>query len=50
MPPTNVLVYEPTPVHEGRSAVLFLGGEIAMLAPEELKPAVEATLARVRQR
>lgn len=50
MPPTNVLVYEPQPVHEGRSTVLFLGGQIALLKPEELKPAVEATLAQVRQR
>ena len=48
MPPTNVLVYEPQPVHEGRGCALFLGGQIAMLAPEELKPAVEATLAQVR--
>lgn len=50
MPPTNVLVYEPQPVHEGRSTVLFLGGQIALLTPEELKPAVEATVAQVRQR
>lgn len=50
MPPSNVLVYEPEPVHEGRSAVLFLGGQIAMLTPEELKPAVEATIARIEGR
>ncbi|UCD51616.1 MAG: hypothetical protein JSW27_03100 [Phycisphaerales bacterium] len=48
MPPSNVLVYEPEPVHEGRSGVLFLGGQIAMLTPEELKLALEATRAHVR--
>jgi len=50
MPPSNVLVYEPAPVHEGRSAVLFLGGQIVMLTPEDLKPAVEATIAQVKSR
>ena len=50
MPPSNVLVYEPQPVHEGRSVVLFLGGQISMLTPEELKPAVEATIARIKGR
>jgi hypothetical protein len=50
MPPSNVLVYEPAPVHEGRAAVLFLGGQIAMLTPEELKPALEATRVQIRQR
>ena len=50
MPPSNVLVYEPAPVHEGRSTVLFLGGQIAMLAPEELKLALEATRVQIRQR
>ncbi len=48
MPQTNVLVYEPQPVHENHSCVLFLGGQIAMLTPEELKPAVEATQAQIR--
>jgi len=50
MPSSNVLVYEPAPVHEGRSAVLFLGGQITMLTPEELKPAVEATFAQIKSR
>ena len=50
MPASNVLVYEPEPVHEGRSAVLFLGGQIAMLTPEELEPALEATQAQIRRR
>jgi len=48
MPGTNVLVYEPEPVHEGRCTVLFLSGQIALLEPEELKMAVQATLAQVR--
>ena len=50
MPPTNVLVYEPAPVHEGRSTVLFLSGQIALLTPEELKPALDATRAQIRRR
>jgi len=50
MPPSNVLVYEPVPAHEGRSTVLFLGGQIALLTPEELKPAVEATIAGIKRR
>jgi prepilin-type processing-associated H-X9-DG protein len=50
MPPTNVLVYESKPVHEGRCNVLFLGGEIVPLTPEQLKQAVEATMARLRRR
>lgn len=50
MPPSNVLVYEPVPAHEGRSTVLFLGGQIALLTPEELQPAVDATQAQIRQR
>ncbi len=50
MPPTNVLLYEPAPVHDGKCSVLFLGGQIAMLAPDELKLAVDATVAGLRQR
>ena len=50
MPPSNVLVYEPAPAHEGRSTVLFLGGQIALLTPEELAPALAATRAQIRQR
>ena len=37
VPPSNVLVYEPEPVHNGKCTVLFAGGQIAMLTPEELK-------------
>lgn len=50
MPPTNVLLYEPQPVHDGKCSVLFLDGQITMLSPEELKFAVEATVAIVERR
>lgn len=50
MPPTNVLLYEPVPVHEGKCSVLFLGGQMAMLSPEELKLAVDATKASLTSR
>ncbi len=50
MPPTNVLLYEPIPVHEGKCSVLFLGGQMAMLSPKELKLAVEATEAGLKTR
>ncbi|MGE5297212.1 MAG: hypothetical protein ACM3VT_20500 [Solirubrobacterales bacterium] len=49
MPPTTVLVYEPKPVHDGKCNVLFLGGQTALLTPDELKLVVDATTAR-RQR
>ena len=49
VPPTTVLVYEPKPVHDGRCNVLFVGGQIASLTPEELKPFLDATLARRRR-
>lgn len=45
MPATNVLLYEPAAVHEGRCSVLFLNGQKALLTPDELKQAIEATLA-----
>jgi prepilin-type processing-associated H-X9-DG protein len=50
MSPTNVLVYETKPVHDGRCNVLFLGGQIEGLTPEQLKLAVEATLAHLHRR
>jgi prepilin-type processing-associated H-X9-DG protein len=46
--PGNVLVYESKPVHNGRCNVLFVGGRIAALTPDELNQALEATLARRR--
>lgn len=45
MSPLNILVYEPKPVHEGRCSVLRLGGQLELLTPEELKQALEQTLA-----
>jgi prepilin-type processing-associated H-X9-DG protein len=50
MSSTNVLVYEPKPMHDGRCNVLFLGGQIELLTPEQLKQAVEATEAHLRRR
>jgi len=41
MPATNVLVYEPKPVHNGKCNVLFLSGQTAALTPEELRQALE---------
>jgi len=49
MSPSNVLVYESKPVHQGKCNVLFLGGQIEALTPEQLKQAVEATTARLRR-
>ena len=41
MSDTNVLVYEPKPVHNGKCNVLLLNGQTAALTPEELKLALE---------
>ncbi len=49
MPPTNVLVYEPEPVHEGKSVVLFLNGQMAMLTPDELRQAIAVTAGALRR-
>ncbi len=49
MPTTNVLVYETKPVHNGKCHALFLGGQIEALTPEQLKQAVDATVARLRR-
>jgi prepilin-type processing-associated H-X9-DG protein len=48
-PPATVLVYEPKPVHDGKCNVLFAGGQIASLTPEELKQVLDATEARRRR-
>lgn len=48
MPPANILVYEPKPVHEGRCGVLRLGGQLELLTPEELQQALEQTRANIR--
>lgn len=46
----SVLLYEPAPVHDGKCNVLLLGGQMDALPPEELKVAVEATIAMLKQR
>ena len=48
MPPANILVYEPKPVHDGRCGVLRLGGQIELLSPEELQQALDQTRANIR--
>ena len=48
MPPTNILLYEPRPVHDGRCSVLRLGGQIELLSPEQVQTAVAQTLAGLR--
>ena len=48
MPPTNILLYETRPVHDGRCSVLRLGGQIELLSPEQVKQAVAQTLAGLR--
>ena len=44
MPGQNILLYEPQAVHNGRSNVLRLNGQIEALTPEELQPAILRTL------
>jgi prepilin-type processing-associated H-X9-DG protein len=44
----NVLLYEPEPVHDGRCNVLFLGGQIDSLSPEELKIAIARTMSSLQ--
>jgi len=46
--PDAVVVYENKPVHNGKCNVLFLDGRIALLTPEELQLALQATGARTR--
>lgn len=48
MPPTNILLYEPKPVHDGRCNVLRLGRQIELLSPEQVQQAVAQTLASLR--
>jgi prepilin-type processing-associated H-X9-DG protein len=50
MPATNVIVYETKPVHQGRCNVLFFGGQIEALTPDELKQALAATQATLHRR
>ena len=48
MPPTNILLYESRPVHDGRCNVLRLGRQIELLSPEQVQQAVAQTLAGLR--
>ena len=48
MPPSNVVLYESKPVHDGRCSVLRLGGQIELLTPEELQQALTQTQASLR--
>ncbi len=43
MPPSNVLVYETAPAHEGKCSVLRLGGTVELLTPEQVQAAVAET-------
>jgi len=47
MPGDNVLVYEDTPVHDGKCHVLRLSGAVEALNPEDLRAAVERTRERL---
>ena len=48
MPPTNILLYEPKPVHDGLCNVLRLNRQIELLSPEQVQQAVAQTLASLR--
>jgi hypothetical protein len=48
MSPTNILLYETRPVHDGRCNVLRLGRQIELLSPEQVQKAVTQTLAGLR--
>ena len=48
MPPTNILLYEPKPVHDGRCNVLRLNRQIESLTPEQVQQAVAQTVAGLR--
>jgi hypothetical protein len=47
MPGSNVLVYEPAPVHQGQSTVLFLSGRVDMLDPNSLQRALTETKSQI---
>ena len=48
MPPTNILLYETKPVHDGCCNVLRLDRQIELLSPEEVRQAVAQTIASIR--
>ena len=49
MPGQNILLYEPNFVHNGKSNVLLLNGQITALNPEELKAAIMMTMASLKR-
>ena len=46
-PDSNIVVFEPRAVHDGRAGVLRLGGQLELLTPEELQQAIDQTLANL---
>jgi hypothetical protein len=48
MPPTNILIYEPNPVHNVCCNVLRLNLQIESLSPEQLQQAIKQTMAGIR--
>jgi hypothetical protein len=49
MPRQNILLYEKNAVHNGRSHVLRLNGQIEALSPEELQIALQQTLSSIKK-
>jgi hypothetical protein len=49
MPSQNILLYEPNAVHNGRSNVLLLSGQITALTPEELKAGIMMTMTSLKR-
>jgi hypothetical protein len=50
MSASNILVFEPNAVHDGRAGVLLLGGTVGFLTPEQLDQALAQTEAELRAR
>ena len=48
-PDSNVVLYEPKAVHDGRAGVLRLGGQVELLTPEELQQAIDQTMANLNR-
>ena len=50
MSPSNILVFEPNAVHDGRAAALLLGGTVGLLTPDQLDQALARTKAELQSR
>jgi len=50
MSDSNILVFEPNAVHDGRAGVLLLGGTVGLLTPDQLDQALAQTQAELRSR